>query len=180
MSENLKRIFNNKDSCDTTLHVVDKEYKVHRAILIAWSSVFAAMFQHETSEKQTGIISIPDCDPESFGEFLEFLYTGKLEKTSPCSALHLYETSEKYNVQELKAFCVEYLMKNLTVEILCDVVVIADRYEEMNLLSAAQDFFNENFSKILDTSEWDSLVENNYCLSKKLLKEMSSKIKFVR
>lgn len=175
LSENLRRIFVNKDNCDTTLHVADKEYKAHRAILIAGSSVFAAMFQHETSEKQTGVITIPDCDPESFENFLEFLYTGKLEKPSLRNALHLYETSEKYNVHELKAFCTEYLMQNLTVEILCDVVVLADKYDEENLLSAAQKFFNESCSEILDTSDWDSLVKNNYRLSKKLLKEMCRK-----
>lgn len=177
LSENFESLFCNKDSCDTTLNVQDKEYKAHRAVLIARSSVFAAMFQHETTEKLKGIINIPDCDPESFDEFLKFLYTGKLEEPSCRSALDLYEISDKYDVQELKAFCVEFLMENLTVENLCDIAVFADKYEETNLLSAAEVFFSENVNAIFETLDWDFLVQNNYRLSKKLMREVLSKVK---
>lgn len=104
---------------------MDKDYKAHKTVLMARSPVFAAMFLHETSEKQTGIVTIQDCDPESFGKFLEFLYTGKLEKLLAQEALHLYETSDKYDVRELKTFCVEYLIASLTVENWCDTLIIA-------------------------------------------------------
>lgn len=171
LSDNFKSLFVNKDNCDTTLYVMDKEYKAHRAVLIARSSVFAAMFQHETTEKQTGIVNIPDCHPEFFEEFLKFLYCGKLEEPSYRCALQLYEVSDKYDVQELKAFCKEFLMENLTVENLCKVAILSDKYEETDLLSAAQIFFNKNGSDIVETAEWDSLVKTNYRLSKKLLKE---------
>ena len=177
LSENFKNLFLKKEGCDTILHVVDKEYKAHRAILIARSSVFAAMFVHETAEKQTGIVTIPDCEPESFGEFLEFLYSGKLENPSCNSALHLYETSDKYNVQELKKLCSEFLTENLTVEIFCRVIIMADKYGDTNLLSAAQRFFNRNLGKVLVTSEWECLTKTNYCLANKFMLEMSSKVK---
>lgn len=179
LSENFKDLFSNTESSDTILHVQGKEYKAHRAVLIARSSVFAAMFLHETSEKQTGLINIADCDSESFGDFLKFLYCGKWEEPSTRCAFHLFETSDKYNVQELKKFCVEYLMENLTVENLSNVVILAEKYEEEDLMTAAQDFFNKNFSKILPTPEWDCLVKNNYRLSKKLLTGLSTKIKIV-
>lgn len=146
---------------------------------MARSSVFAAMFLHETSERQTGIVNIPDCDPESFGEFLEFLYSGKLEKPSPRSALHLYETSDKYNVQELKTFCQEFLMENLTVEHLCDAVIMADKYDDTKLLFATQCFFNKNLSTVFVTPEWNDLLNNNPRLANKLLIGMSSKVKIV-
>lgn len=176
LSENFKSLLLNKESCDTTLFVKDKEYKAHRVILIARSSVFGAMFQHETSEKQTGIVNIPDCDAETFGEFLEFLYTGKLEEPSPQSALHLYETSEKYNIEELKTLCSEFLMENWTIEILCDAVILADTYDDAKLLSAAQDFFTKNLNNILLTPQWDSFLKNNHRLANKLLIAMSSKV----
>lgn len=70
-------------------------------------------------------------------------------------------------------------MENLSVENVCDVTILADKYEETDLLSSAQEFFNKNLDKIFDTSEWDSLVKNDYRLSKKLLKGMSSKVKVV-
>lgn len=135
------------------------------------------MFQHETSEKQTGIVNIPDCDPESFEQFLEFLYTGKLEEPSPYIALNLYETSEKYNVQELKTLCSEFLMETWTIEILCDAVILADKYDDAKLLSAAQCFFTKNLSNILVTPQWECFMKSNFRLANKLLITMSSKVK---
>lgn len=146
---------------------------------MARSSVFAAMFEHDTSEKRTGIIDIPDCDPDSFHEFLDYLYCGKIENISFPSSLHLYKISDKYNVQELKSFCVEYMEQNLTKENVCDAVILADLYDETNLMSAAQVFFNKNLSQIVLTAEWENLMKNNYRLANKLIIKLSTKIKII-
>lgn len=173
MSENFKILLSDKESCDTTLKVKEKEYKAHRSVLIARSSVFAATFKHDTLERQTGVVTITDCDPDSFQEFLEYLYCGKLEELSFRNALNLYYTSDKYDVVELKAYCVEYLMQCLSLENICEVVVFADKYEEAALFTAVQGFFNENVSDILTTPEWDCLLAKDRRLANKLLIEMS-------
>lgn len=173
LAENFKHLFGLKESCDTTRHVKDVEFSAHRAVLMARSSVFSAMFLHETSEKQTGIVTIPDCDPDSFRKFLKYLYCGKIKLRSYQSAISLYETSDKYDVQELKIFCKEYLIENLRREgEFCDAVILADRYNESKLLSKCQDVFNEYFNDIVKTTEWECLMENNYRLASKLLKKM--------
>lgn len=179
LSENFKSLYHNKDSCDTIINVVDKEFKAHRAVLMARSSVFAAMFTHETTEKKTGIVTIPDCDPDSFEEFLEFLYCGKFETPTCYNTLQLYETSNKYNIQELKTFCSEFLIENLSVENICKVIILADRCDDAKLLSAAQSFFNKNLSKVLVTSEWECLLKTNYRLANKIMIEMSSKVRLI-
>lgn len=173
LSDNFKHLFGDKETCDVTLKVMDKEYKAHRSVLIARSSVFAATFKHDTLERQTGVIIISDCDPDSFQEFLDYLYSGKLEELSYRSALNLYYTSDKYDIEELKSFCVEYLMQSLTIENMCEVAVFADKYEETELFAAVQDFFNKNVCKIFETSEWDCLMKKDTRLASKLLKEMS-------
>lgn len=173
LSNNFKDLFINQDCCDAVLQVQDKEFKAHRTVLIARSTVFAGMFKHHTSEKQTGIINIPDCDAETFQQFLEYLYSGKLEDISFDSSVNLYITSDKYDVKELKTFCAKYMIQNLTVENVCDVVILADKYDEEMLFSVAQEFFNENFKQIVKTCEWASLLKNNYRLGNKLLIEMS-------
>lgn len=155
------------------MNVKDKEYKAHKSVLIARSSVFAATFKHDTLEKQTGAITITDCDPDSFQEFLKYLYCGKLEDLSVHNALNLYYTSDKYNVEEMKVFCVEYLMECLKVENVCEIVVFADKYDEKDLFSKAQEFFTENAREIFTTSEWECLLKKDYRIANKLLVEMS-------
>lgn len=172
LSENFKDLFGNKDTCDTTLKVKDKVYKAHRLVLIARCSVFAATFKHDTLERQTGVITIPDCDPVSFEKFLEYLYCGEVEGLSYAGALHLYHTSDKYGVQELKAFCVDYLKECLTVENMFEVIIFADKYSESALFSAVQDFFNKNVSNILVTPAWESLMKTHYHLANQLLIKM--------
>lgn len=174
----MKDLFGDKETCDTTLKVKDKEYKAHRLILMARSTVFAATFKHDTLERQTGIITISDCDPDSFQLFLNYLYRGQLEELTFLNALNLYYISDKYDVGELKEFCVKYLIHCLTVENICEIVVFAVKYNEMELLSAIQNFFNNNYFEILLTSDWDNLLASNPLLANKLLKEMSkSKVK---
>lgn len=173
LSENFKNLFGLKESCDTTLDLKDVKFRAHRTVLMARSSVFSAMFQHETSEKQTGIITIPDCDPDSFRKFLKYLYCGKIKLRTYQSATRLYQISDKYDVQELKTFCREYLIENLRREgDFCDAVIFADRYNEPKLLSGCQNIFNEFFNDIVKTTEWECLMDNNYRLASKLLKNM--------
>lgn len=179
LSENFKSLSKNKDSCDVILKVKEKEFRAHKVILMARSSVFAAMFEHDTAEKQTGIIDIPDCDPDSFHEFLDYLYCGKTENISFPSSLHLYKIADKYNVQELKYFCAEYMEQNLTEENVCDAVILADLYDETKLMSAAQAFFNKSLSKIAMTIEWENFMKNNYRLANKLIIQLSKKIKII-
>lgn len=180
MSENVKNLYINQEHCDITLKLQDKEFKAHKLILAARSPAFAAMFRHEMSEKQTGIINITDCDPESFPDFLEYLYCGKLENISFRNAVHLYKTAEKYNVDELKMFCKIRMEKNLKVENICDVFVLAEVYDEKELHAIALDFFSRNLREIFETSEWKALLKNNVDLANKLLIEMTSKVEVVQ
>lgn len=173
LSENFRDVFVDKETCDATLKVMDKKYRVHRSVLIGQSSVFAAIFKHGTLQKQTGVITISDCDPDTFQVFLEYLYSGKVEELSFRSAKTLYYTSDKYYVEGLKTLCVEYLMKCLTVENVCEVAVFADKHDETQLYNKVLEFFIKNCFKILFTSEWEYLLKNDYRLANNLLRAMA-------
>lgn len=177
LSENFKSLFADKGSCDVIFRVNDQEFNVHKAVLIARSTVFASMFHHDSSETQTGIITIPDCDPDAFHKFLEYLYSGKIDAITFQNVRHLYRISDKYNVQELKAFCVEYMGRYLTEDNICEVVILSDLYEEVTLFSAAQEFFNKNADKVVETIHWENLMKDNYLLTNQLIKGMISKMK---
>lgn len=178
LSEDFAHLFENKEYSDTTLQVRDKEYKV-RSVLMARSRVFAAMFVQETTEKQTGIVSINDCDPESFEQFLHYIYSGKLKEPSYDDAMNLYKISEKYDVMELKHFCSKFLAENLNEKNFFDLMIMADKYNDSILCSAAQKFFNKNSLTILSTSEWKFLLKYNNGLATQLNSEMFIKRKIV-
>lgn len=173
-------MLSDKDNYDVILQVKDQNFNAHKFILMARSPVFAAMFRHDTLEKQTGIVNIPDCDPDSFHEFLEYLYCGELKNVAFRSALHLYKTADKYVVEELKTFCIEYMERFLSKDNVCDVLILADMYGETDLLSAAENFMQLNAYAVIDTTTWQSFLKNHYPLANRVIKAIAAKVKIER
>lgn len=85
---------------DVELRVGNRSFQAHRAILSARSSVFNAMFSHDTSESQTGLVNITDLNPEVFQDFLVFLYTGRLSTSEKMA--DLWVAADKYDVKTLE------------------------------------------------------------------------------
>ena len=79
-------------------------FKAHRAIVSARSAVFAAMFASGMRESETGRVEITDASPETFADFLKFVYTGQLD--TPCFAnSQLGYCADKYEVKTLSDLC---------------------------------------------------------------------------
>lgn len=138
------------------------------------------MLKNQTLEKETGMINISDCDPDSFKEFLRYLYSGKLETISFRCAVHVFKTAHKFKVKELMWFCMDYIRQNMKVEDFFEVLALAEEHRYDRLHDAVHDFFNNNLGEIFKSDEWQNLLKTNYNLVNKLLMEMSSRIEVVR
>lgn len=149
----LKDFFGNKETCDVTLKVKDKEYKAHKSVLIARSKVFATTFKRDPFEKRTRVIIINHCDPDCIQQLLDYMYRGEIEELSIRSAFNLYSTSNLFSVEEGKAFCVEYMKRCLTVENIFEIAEFAKKYAEKQLKKVVQAFFVENRTNIALTHE---------------------------
>jgi hypothetical protein len=88
-------------------------FPVHRAILSARSSVFAAVFKNiecddscnnneqVNADERLSIIDIgEDLDPDVFEDFLVFIYTGRLRTTE--NMAELWAAANKYDVKTLE------------------------------------------------------------------------------
>lgn len=157
----MKDLLTKGNDYDVKICVQNKEFRAHRNILSARSPVFAMMFAHNTKESNTGTISIKDCDAGSFSEFLLYLYTGRTENLTPTTAFHLYYTADKYDFPALKERCVRHLKTSLSVESICNVVLLAAKHQEKDLLEAASEFFARNVEKILISEGWQRFMMDN-------------------
>ena len=61
-------------------------FPCHTAILSARSPVFAAMFRHDTQERQRQEVEIPDVEPGVMRALLEHCYTAQLPPPPPTPA----------------------------------------------------------------------------------------------
>lgn len=98
LKQDLKEILLNNNFSDIVLNVEGQEFKAHRCILAARSPVFFAMMTHETKEKISGTVDIPDIDTKIFRNFLNYLYTENVDNLTSGNAFKLYTTADKYQV----------------------------------------------------------------------------------
>lgn len=157
----LEELLQSGKHSDVTLIVQDKEFNAHRAILGIRSPVFSAMMEHETKEKATGVVNIPDCDPNSFCDFLHFLYTGNTKKLNADNVFDLYTIADKYQVPELCKICVNYMKSSITLQNFCDVLTLSLRHHERELIHLATQFFLKNSTEIAVTVKWSLFMKAN-------------------
>lgn len=161
MQSDYKRLLLKGTESDACLVVCGKEFPAHKCVLSARSPVFEAMFQHDTAEKKSGRIVIDDLKPDRFQDFMEYLYTGRVESFSDDNAFALYAAADKYDVPTLKSECVEYASKSLSVDNFCDVITVALRHDEKHLFQLAVEFFKKNVANIIVTVKWQQFMSEN-------------------
>ena len=169
-----RQLFLSQEDCDVTINVKGREFSAHRNILKARSPVFASTFRNEMKEKATGVIDIEDCDPSSFSDFLCFLYCGDLEILTTENVFSLFTTSDKYDVQDLRVECLEFMKKNLSIDTFCDTIALGLQHSEKSLIELTTDFFIKNLQEIIVTVKWQSFlieypIQSNELLIKALV-----------
>lgn len=165
----LRELFLNKEDCDVIIKVKGSEFPAHKVILKARSPVFASTFRHDMKENATGIVEIEDCDPSCFFDFLVFLYCGDVGIISQENVFGLFTVSDKYQVLDLRAKCLEFTKENLTVDTFCETITLALQHSETELIKLSTDCFKKNAPKIIVTVKWQMFLAKNPTESNELL-----------
>lgn len=169
MSDNLKRIFEKGKRTDFTLKVSGENICAHRIILETRSPVFAAMLNQDTKENQTGEVVIEDLDKSSIDALLAYIYSEDIGKFTTEKALSLYAAAEKYDIKNVKEVCVRFMLHNLSVEWVCDIIKFADLYNEEEVGRRAREYFSKNAGEILDSDKWRSFIRDSPHMGVELL-----------
>uniref|UniRef100_A0A146LIB4 BTB and MATH domain-containing protein 43 n=1 Tax=Lygus hesperus TaxID=30085 RepID=A0A146LIB4_LYGHE len=142
---------------DFTMNVKGHEFKVHKVVLSAQSEVFAAMFRHDMKESSSNVVTIDDCDPTVFKEFLRFLYSKRVEKLSWTKYGELYRCADKYSVPELKAVCSRAIRNELSSGNAVDILLYAETNALTSLRTDALKFIARLPKKVAATTGWQKL-----------------------
>ncbi|KAG8176953.1 hypothetical protein JTE90_015419 [Oedothorax gibbosus] len=175
--KNFKTMFESGPAHDLTFSVGEGSIPVHKAIVCRRSPVFCKMLEHDMVEKLSTNIAIEDAEYSTFNNFLLFLYTGEIAEKDWESVLGIYSLAEKYQVDSLRKECSAILSGSLAVSSICRILVLADLHDDLDLMDASKVFFRDNFSRVIQTGEWDQLVESKPELASTVLgsiKEPSS------
>jgi speckle-type POZ protein len=135
------KLFETKDFSDITIVCSDKKFMAHRNIIAIRSSVFKAMLTADMAEKKLSRIVIEDIDDATMQELLRFIYTNEVQNLDTLASKLLY-AAEKYDIPELKSICASHLTEQVSEESVFDNLVLADRHNEQQLLTACMEFIN--------------------------------------
>lgn len=153
-----------------TIRVEDKEFKAHRSILRVRTPVFYGMFENQMYDI-TGVVDILDYDAIAFCEFLRYSYSGRVANCSPNTMCSLHQIADKYEVDDLKEYCLEYIKSNLCVGIFYDALVLAMQHDDAEFMDIAMKFLSENTAEIKNTKKWQIFEYQNPSESDEITQE---------
>ena len=141
---------------DVTFIVDEKEFQAHKFILKARSPVLAAMFQYDMKEAALNRVDIVDIDPDVFQALLRFIYTDQEDLTEESSKA-LLTAANRYFLDLLKWKCESFLIKAMTIENCCELLMLADVHGANNLKEAAVNFIRKSPSEVIKTNGWKEM-----------------------
>ena len=160
IKERNKFMVNNSLLSDVTFIVhdnkSDKEIAVyaHKYVLSIGSPVFFAMFQGPMAVDGAQRIRLPDCDAESFKEFLSFLYCDEV-CISEENAVQLLYLAKKYMVPALH---------EKTRHELCSMINLANVFELLpSILQLDEEELAERCWKIIDIDTEQAINSEAFC-----------------
>lgn len=160
LSEDLGNLFRSQVLSDLKFIVEDKTLHAHKAILAARSRVFAAMFEHQTAEAHSGIITITDLSADAVEEMLRYVYTGQTPD-SYCVTGELMAAADKYDLGELKDVCQETLARTTSVDTAAYLFVLANLHSALSLKKCVLTFIRLHSREIEQTPDWIAAMRDH-------------------
>ncbi|XP_038644137.1 BTB/POZ domain-containing protein 17-like [Scyliorhinus canicula] len=160
----LSALFNKEDFSDTKL-IVNKKLTLnaHKFILVVRSDVFRTLLDTErwldAKDQTVHLTEEEDC-LDHFQDFLRYLYNRSVT-LSTVNVLPLHLLSEKYNVQELRESCQQFMLANVAALGSSNRAITWQRYAKLTGLTQLEEkclrFIAWNIGTIIKSPGWTSM-----------------------
>ena len=139
--------------CDICLKVSNCNFYAHKAILVASSPYFEAMFLSGMSETRQEQVELLQMDPDSFEALITFFYEGELD--IECSNVQsLLTTASVLQVEQVKQACSEYLERQLSPENCLGIINFAEAHGCTKLKRAALRYAISKYVEVSKSDEF--------------------------
>ncbi|RDX65769.1 BTB/POZ and MATH domain-containing protein 4, partial [Mucuna pruriens] len=178
-------LLENKEGSDVTFSVGGERFHAHKLVLAARSTAFETQFFNGMEEDDRDIV-VTDMEPKAL---LHYIYRDTLiedeELLMSCSsflplvsesfAAKLLAAAEKYGLPRLKLLCESVLCKDISIDSVAYILVLADRYRATEMKSICLQFSAENLDAVMQTDGFEYLKENCPLLQSELLKTVAGR-----
>ena len=164
-NSDFEKLLNNNIFSDVILTAGDEKIYAHKNILATKSAVFAAIFEHDMTEKRRDIVEVKDVTPSILKEMLRYLYAGKVNCIIDI-ARDLLVAANKYLLESLKNMCEESLCENVSSSNVIEYLKFAENNNAPKLKAQAIQYIVSNAETIINDPEFklycklDSVIIN--------------------
>ncbi|KAI9223148.1 hypothetical protein BC828DRAFT_376623 [Blastocladiella britannica] len=135
-------------SSRTTGSATTRVFYAHKVILCTRCEVLEAMLlRSPMTEATTHSISIPNITPAVFESLLSFLYVGRCE-LSYKNVFPLYRAADQYQLHDLKTAVEEYLVAELSLDNVGNILLDSDEHHVTPIRSYAIDLAIKEFDDV--------------------------------
>lgn len=172
-------LFTNQINCDTFfIFSGGKRVGAHKSILMARSPVFASIYKASNAEPGKSDIRVDDIDAAVFSILLRFAYSGKLaEPLTEDLAKSLFAAADKYEMDDLKEECVDFLASHISVDKALNLMVWSELVSDKRMQEAVTKFCCVQRQKICRLQQWENFAVNypKLCavLTRRMIEECS-------
>ncbi len=131
----------------------ESEFAVHRAILVAASPYFNAMFTNAHIESTRDSIVLNGIGSESFSLLLEFIYTAKLSITED-NVQNLLAAASLLQLTAVVEACCQFLLVRLDPTNCLGISIFADMHGCTELHTVSWDYTLQHFGDVSTTEEF--------------------------
>ncbi|GBO17933.1 hypothetical protein AVEN_37423-1 [Araneus ventricosus] len=157
LKDELRSLYDDQILCDFTIQTEAKLFSVHKSILISRSPIFRSMIMNCVERD----LYISDADSETMHRFLLYLYTDKVEDMEWKNALKLYVVAEQFKISTLMKKCSLILTEKLTIQNVCDILLLAYKYHDEDMKSSIHDFISVQDVAFFNSDKWIKMEETN-------------------
>ncbi|CAL1298345.1 unnamed protein product [Larinioides sclopetarius] len=154
---------------------VQKQNSVFNSSIYVKSTTFKATFQINISETECdNSKKIIDLDSETLDRFLGFVLSEDIERLQWEKVINVLHIAYRHDIRLLQNRCTSSLESLLSVSNVCEILLIADVYDNVVLKKAAQNFVCFFADEVFASHEWKHFMLYNTQLAAETLNYFSS------
>jgi hypothetical protein len=159
----MSKLFSEGELSDVDIICDGQTFQCHKVILAMKSDVFKAMlYMNKCMENLTGTVRVDDINAKTMKTMINYMYQSKVT-FEEVTDLDVLVAANKYNIVELVAKCEKYILMNLSMTNVLDVLAIGKFLPTTKMFEKAMDFFRQNAGRkdVLGGPKWMQLDAQN-------------------
>ena len=168
MEVDSQKIEDNEDIVQFIFEDLGRVIRAHKFILTSKLSLFRSMLSGNMKESSTHKIEVFDTEFEPYFAFIEFIYTGAIQKLNTNHLIELLELSDRFWAEDLRELIEDKLTENLDPGTVADILEVGHHYKLNTLKQECWRYMKNNKTEM-----------SKYGVFKQLKKEDMDKVRVI-